>query len=178
VHQGTRLQTCHLREFLEPLRYNSPDCLVRQRSNGYTTPMVICKNNKCATLRACAHRSQDRHQKAHRTVNSDCPVHHQTIRWPSCQKLQRSEPNGRVTWLAHRTVSGGAPDCPVCHAIAASTNGSFAGWGYKYPQPPTIHGIQVFSLHTSYKSYSIQYKTQTKDQIISQVQRSFQSISD
>jgi hypothetical protein len=39
-------------------------------------------------------------QKAHRT----CPVHHRTVWWPSCQNLQRSEPNGRVTWLAHRTV--------------------------------------------------------------------------
>jgi hypothetical protein len=86
-----------------------------------------------------------------------------TVRWPRSQKLQRSESNGRVTWLAHRTVSGGAPDCPVRHATAASTNDSFGGWGYKYPQPPTIHCIQVFSLHTSYKSYSIQYKTQNKE---------------
>jgi hypothetical protein len=135
---------------------------VRQRSNGYTTPTVVCKNNKCATVRACTRRSQDRRQKAHRTVNSNCPVHHWTVRWPSCQKLQRSEPNDRVTWLAHWTVSGGAPDCPVRHATAASTNGSFGGWGYKYPQPPTIHCIQVFSLQTSYKSYNIQYKIQTK----------------
>jgi hypothetical protein len=96
-------------------------------------------------------------------VNSDCPVHYRTIRWPSCQKLQRLEPNGRVTWLVHRTVSGGAPDCPVRHATAASTNGSFGGWGYKYPPTTTIHCIQVFSLHTSYKSYSIQYKTQNKE---------------
>jgi hypothetical protein len=66
-------------------------------------------------------------------------------------------------WLAHRTVSGSALDCPVRHTTAASTNGSFGGWGYKYPQPPTIHYIQVFSLHTSYKSYSIQYKTQNKE---------------
>jgi hypothetical protein len=29
------------------------------------------------------------------------------------------EPNGPLTWLAHRTVSGGAPDCPVRHATAA-----------------------------------------------------------
>jgi hypothetical protein len=88
---------------------------------------------------------------------------HRTVRWARRQKLQRSNPNGRVTWLAHRTVSGGAPDCPVRHATAASTNGSFGGWGYKYPQPPTIHCIQVFSLQTSYKSYSIQYKTQTRE---------------
>jgi hypothetical protein len=65
-------------------------------------------------------------------------------------------------WLAHRTVSGGAPDCPVRHATAASINDSFGGWGYKYPQPLTIHCIQVFSLQTPYKSYSIQYKTQSK----------------
>jgi hypothetical protein len=135
---------------------------VRQRSNGYTAPTVVYKNNKCATVRACARKSQDRRQKAHQTVNSDCPVHHRTVRWPRRQKLQQSNPNGRVTWLVHRTVSGGATDCPVRHATAASTNGSFGGWGYKYPQPSTIHCIQVFSLHTSYKSYSIQYKTQTK----------------
>jgi hypothetical protein len=49
-------------------------------------------------------------QKAHRTVNSDCPVHHRTVRWPRCQKLQRSESNSRVTWLAHQTVSGAPYD--------------------------------------------------------------------
>jgi hypothetical protein len=130
---------------------------LRQRSSAM--------NNKCATVRACARRSQDRRQKAHRTVNSDCPVHHRTVR---CTTGLSGGPevrssNDRVTWLAHRTVSGGAPDCPVCHTTAASTNGSFGGWGYKYPQPPTIHSIQVFSLPTSYKSYSIQYKTQSRD---------------
>jgi hypothetical protein len=43
-------------------------------------------------------------QKAHRTVYRTCPVHHRTVRCPRCQKLQRLEYNGRVTWLAHRTV--------------------------------------------------------------------------
>jgi hypothetical protein len=62
-------------------------------------------------------------QKAHRTVYRTCPVHHRTVRWPRRQKLQWSESNGWVTWQAHRTVSGGAPDsvrwrtgqCPVAH---------------------------------------------------------------
>jgi hypothetical protein len=112
-----------------------------------------------ARLRA---QKSEQRQKAHRTVNSDCPVHHWTVRWPSCQKLQRSNPNDLVTWLVHRIVSCGAPDCLVRHSTTAFTNGYFGGWGYKYPQPPTIHCIQVFSLQTSYKSYSIQYKTQTK----------------
>jgi hypothetical protein len=48
--------------------------------------------------------SQSRRQKAHRTVNSDCPVHHRTVRWPHLSELQRLNPNGWVTWLAHRTV--------------------------------------------------------------------------
>jgi hypothetical protein len=39
---------------------------------------------------------------------------------------------------AHQTVNS---DCPVRHTTTASTNGSFGGWGYKYPQPPTIHDI-------------------------------------
>jgi hypothetical protein len=60
-------------------------------------------------------------QMAHRTLNSVCPVHHQTVRWPRRQKLQWLESNGWVTWQAHQTVSGGAPDCPVRHATAAFT---------------------------------------------------------
>jgi hypothetical protein len=53
---------------------------------------------------ACARRSQSRRQKAHRTVNRTCPVHHWTVWWPHLSELQRSNPNGWVTWLAHRTV--------------------------------------------------------------------------
>jgi hypothetical protein len=178
VHQGTQLQTCHLWEFWEPLRYNSPDCPVCQRSNGYTAPTVVCNRTvKVNSARLRAQKSEQR-QKAHRTVNSDCPVHHRTVRWPRSQKLQWSNPNGRVTWLAHRTVSGVALDCPVRHTTAAFTNGYFGGWDYKYPQPPTIRCIQVFSLQTSYKSSRLHSKTQTRDQILSQVQRSFQSNSD
>jgi hypothetical protein len=37
-------------------------------------------------------------------VNSDCLVHQQTVRWPHLSELQRSNPNGWVTWLAHQTV--------------------------------------------------------------------------
>jgi hypothetical protein len=112
--------------------------------------------------------------KGHRTVYRTCPVHHRTAQRPHQSELQRSEPNGRLTWLAHRTVSGGAPDCPVRHATDSLPTTTFGGWGYKYPQPPSIHSIQVFQLPTPYKSYSIQYKTHQRDQILSQVLSSFQ----
>jgi hypothetical protein len=41
---------------------------------------------------------------AHRTAYRACPVHHRTARRAHMSELQRSNPNGRVTWLAHRTV--------------------------------------------------------------------------
>jgi hypothetical protein len=43
-------------------------------------------------------------QKAHRTVYRTCPVHHRTAQRSHQSELQRSEPNDRLTWLAHRTV--------------------------------------------------------------------------
>jgi hypothetical protein len=140
-----------------------------QRSNGYTTPTVVCNETvKVNSVCLRAQKSEQR-QKAQRTVNSDCLVHHRTIRWPTCQKLQWSEHNGLVTWLAHRKLSGGAPDCPVRHTTEALTNGSFGGWGYKYPPTTTLQCIQVFILQTSYKSSRLHSKTQTRDQILSQV---------
>jgi hypothetical protein len=92
-----------------------------------------------------------------------------TLNALQCAQKSEHAPEGTPDSL--QDLSGAPPDCPVAQKTAASTNGSFGGWGYKYHQPPTIHCIQVFSLYTSYKSYSIQYKTQTRDQILSQVQR-------
>jgi hypothetical protein len=138
--------------FLEnALRYNSPDCPVCQRNNGYSATVDSNGNLKSATVRGQFAQSQSRRQKAHRTVNSDCPVHHRTVRGPRLSELQQSNPNGWVTWLAHRIVSGGAPDCPVRPSTAAFPNGHFGGWGYKYP--PNHHT----SRHPSFQpTHSIQ----------------------
>jgi hypothetical protein len=55
-----------------PLRYNSPDCPVQHRTvrcaSGATATSrqrSSAENIKCATVRACARRSQSRRQKAH-----------------------------------------------------------------------------------------------------------------
>jgi hypothetical protein len=78
------------------------------------------------------------------------------VRWPTCQKLQRSNPNGWVTWLAHRTVSGGAPDCPVRLSTAEFPNDHFGGWGYKYPPTTTLQGTQAFTTsHSIQEQYTI-----------------------
>jgi hypothetical protein len=75
-----------------------------KRSNGYLrqrSSATATVNSEQCRLRA---QSQSRRQMAHRTMNRTCPVHHRTVRWPTCEKLQRSNPNGWVTCLAHRTV--------------------------------------------------------------------------
>jgi hypothetical protein len=121
-------------------------------------------NSEQCGLRA---QSQSRRQKAHRTVNRTCPVHHRTVRWPHMSELQRSNPNGWVTWLAYRTVSGGAPDCLVRPSTAAFPNGHFGSWGYKYPQPPLFKAPKHSLLLIQYKSNTQHSKTQIKasDQI-------------
>jgi hypothetical protein len=61
-------------------------------------------------------------------------------------------PNGWVTWLAHRIVSDGAPDCLVRPSTAAIPNGYVVVEGYKYPPTTTTPSIQV----SSTTSHSIQ----------------------
>jgi hypothetical protein len=65
-----------------------------------------------------------------------------------------------VRW--HTRLYGAPCDSTLPTAI-------FGGWGYKYPNHPTFNGIQVFYTSTPYKSYSIQYKTHQRDQILSQL---------
>jgi hypothetical protein len=89
-----------------PLRYNSPDCPVwhrtvqcAKRSNGRQRNGRVQRSADNPTVRGQFAQSHSRRQKAHRTVNSTCPVHHQTVRWPHLSELQWSNPNGWVTWL-------------------------------------------------------------------------------
>jgi hypothetical protein len=75
---------------------------------------VRCASGATTTLRATvdcnAFNARLRAQKtehaqlAHRTVYRTCPVHHRTAQRPHQSELQWSEPNDRLTWLAHRTV--------------------------------------------------------------------------
>jgi hypothetical protein len=162
VHQRGSTQTCQLREFGSLLRYNSPDCLVQHRtvrcaSEATTTShqRSSAEDIKCATVRACARRSQSRCQKAHRTVYRTCPVHHWTVRWPHKSEIQRSEPNGLVTWLAHRTVR-----C-ACRQKPSPTATLVVG-AINTPNHPTFKASK-HSLHLiQYKSNTQHSKTQIK----------------
>jgi hypothetical protein len=140
----------------------TPDCPVCQRSNDYFAPMVDCNRIKCAIarvrVRARAEGAPDSLQDLSDAPSDDPedpPVRAPTVR------TQRP------------TDVAGTPDCPVRHATDSLPTTTFGGWGYKYPNHPTIHCIQFFQLPTPYKSYSIQYKTHQRDQILSQVHSSF-----
>jgi hypothetical protein len=146
--------------------------------SGATAPSANGRLQSYSEQCNCARRSQSRRQKAHRTVNRTCLVHHRTVWWPFCQKLQRSEPNNLVTWLAHRTVSGGAPDCLVRHTTEALTNGHFGGWGYKYPQPPHFNASKFSAIKPHTRALDFIPRHKQRDQILSQVRNHSKQISD
>jgi hypothetical protein len=140
-----------------------------------TSPTTV----DCNAFNARLHAQRTEHaQKAHRTVYRICPVHHRTAQRPHQSELQRSEPNGRLTWLAHRTVSGGAPDCPVRHATDSLPTSTFGGWGYKYYNHPTFNGIQVFHLQHITRAISFNSRHNQRGQILSQVRNHSKSNSD
>jgi hypothetical protein len=58
----------------------------------------------------------------------------------------------------------GAPDCPVRHTTEALTNGSFGGWGYKYPQPPHFNAskFSAFKPHTRALDFIQRHKQEIK----------------
>jgi hypothetical protein len=127
---------------------------------------VRCASGATATSRATvdcnafnvrlrAQRTEDA-QLAHRTVYRTCPVHHRTAQRPHLSELQQSNPNGLLTWLAHRIVSGGAPDCPVRHTTAAFQRPFLVVGAINTPTTP--HSMaSKFSSSTHYKSYIIQF---------------------
>ena len=117
VHQGPQLRTAYLREFWEPLRYNSPDCPVAHRTvrcaSGATAtsaPTVACNSIKCATVRA---------EVRHAPKGALDSLQDLSGAPPDCLVAQKTEaPTVRIQRLGDMA---GALDCPVRHATAAFT---------------------------------------------------------
>jgi hypothetical protein len=106
---------------------------------------------------------------AHRTLNSTCPVCTGHPGGPRSQNSNGQNQTALVTWLAHRT-------CPVCTGLSGAPYDrqppptvKFGGWGYKYPNHPTIHSIQVFQLPTTIQELVFITKHTKRDQILSQL---------
>jgi hypothetical protein len=110
---------------------------VCQAEKRLTAPTVVCKSEQCANSARTARAESEQAQKARRTMNSDCPVHHRVVRWPHLSELQRSNPNGWVMWLAHRTIR-----CARRHT--ASPTATLVVGAINTPPTTTLQGIQVF----------------------------------
>jgi hypothetical protein len=126
----------------------APDCPVHQRSNGYPAQRSTATDNlQCysartvrAEVRAVVRGAPDSEQCLSGAA-PDCLV---PLKDKASNDQKLPNPNGWVTWLAHQTVSGGAPNCPVHPSTAAYPNGLLVVEGYKYPPTTTTTSIQVF----------------------------------
>jgi hypothetical protein len=136
-------------------------------ASGATAPSAPTSPAEAFNARQSAQKSGTR-EKAHRTVYRTCPVHHRTAQRPHKSELQRSNPNGSLTWLAHWTVSGAPCD-------SSPSTATFGGWGYKYPNHPTFNSIQVF--HLQHITRAIDFNTRHTKEIKSSP-NSTQSFSD
>jgi hypothetical protein len=148
--------TLHSRVSQGALRYNSPDCTVHQRSNDYVAQRSPAKaedsEEQGATVRGRAEppvRGAPDTEQCLSCATPDCLV---PLEDKASNGQNLPNPNSWVTWLTYRTVSGGAPDCPVRPSTAACPNGQLVVEGYKYPQPPPLQASKFPALHIQYKS--------------------------
>jgi hypothetical protein len=154
------------------LRYNSPDCPVYTRLSGEPAEQRLLRANghlQAHLMRARSAQKSGTRALAHRTLNSTCPVCTGHPGGPRSQNSNDQIPTALVTWLAHRT-------CPVCIGLSGAPYDRqppptvmFGGWGYKYPNHPTIHSIQVFQLPTTIQELAFIAKHTKRDQILSQL---------
>jgi hypothetical protein len=143
-----------------------PDCPVHQRSNGYpaqwSTATDPCKRYSartvCAEVRAVIRGAPDSEQ----CLSGAAPDRPVPLEDKASNGQKLLNPNGWVMWLAHLTVSGGAPDCPVRPSTAAIPNGCLVVEGYKYPQPPPLQPSKHSTHFIQYKSNRLHSKTQIK----------------
>jgi hypothetical protein len=115
VLQGKASQ--ELASFGNSLRYNSPDCPVSQRGNGYFAPTVTCRSIKCAPEHV-----EVRHARSGAPDTLQCmsgvPPDIQAgpaVRAPTVGNQRPGDVAG-----APDTVRC-APDCPVHHATDSTT---------------------------------------------------------
>jgi hypothetical protein len=111
-------------------------------------------------------------QLAHRTVYRTCPVHHRTAQRPHQSELQRSNPNGRVTWLPHRTVSG-APCDSSLHQTASLVVGAI-----NTPTTPHSMASKFSTFQHITRAITFNSRHNQRDQILSQVWNHSKSNSD
>jgi hypothetical protein len=156
VSGASRESNSELASFENPLRYNSPDCPVSHRTVSGAHWTVRCDSGATTTSRTTvdcnALNARQRAQRSSaRAGGTPDNLQGPQDKAATVEPQRSADVAGAPDSVRWRTGLSGAPcDCSPPTAI-------FGGWGYKYPQPPHIQGIQVFHLPTIYKSSSIQF---------------------
>jgi hypothetical protein len=94
----------------------------------------------------------------------DCPVPLED-KASNGRKLPNS--NGWVAWLAHRTLSGGTPDCSVRPSTAACPNGYVVVEGFKYPNHHHSKHPRFLSITFIKRALAFTPRHNSKDQSLS-----------
>jgi hypothetical protein len=142
-----------LANFENPLRYNSPDCPMSQRSNGYLAPTVDCRHIKCAGARA------EVRARAGGTPDSQAGPH---VRAPTVGTQRPGDVVGAPDSVRWRTGLSGAPCDSSLHQTASLVVGAIN-------TPTTPHSSHPSFPPSNYlQELGIQYKTHPSDQILSQ----------
>jgi hypothetical protein len=111
VHQGTSARTLHLREKQRALHYNSPDCPVCQRSNGYLASNGRLQHIKCAPARAEDRAAPEGAPDSLQDLSGaplDSPEAPQ-VRAPTVEPQQSADVAGAPDSVRWRTGLSGAP---------------------------------------------------------------------
>jgi hypothetical protein len=147
VLTGTRQDLASFRKLQRLVRYNSPDMSGVHRT-------VRCNSGATANsrqqlpaeqlMRALRAQKAGAPIPAHRTMYRCCPVCTGHPGGPTSQKLQRSESNDSDDVAGGTGLSGVHRTVRCAIEQTAPPTVKFGSWGYKYPNHPTIHGIQVF----------------------------------
>jgi hypothetical protein len=154
--KGRTVWTLHLQVSHTPLRYNSPDCTVCQRSNDYqaqrSTPTVACKRGQCADSSRRVRAAQEGAPDSETCLSCAapvCPVP-QDVRAPTVETVRTLT----VGWHGWRTGQ-----CPVAHQTVRCTHrqttsptvGLVVG-AINTPQPPPLQASKFFRHHNQFKS--------------------------
>jgi hypothetical protein len=129
-----------------------PDCPVHQQSNGYpaqrSTTTTPCKSTVRAEVKAVVRGAPDSEQCLS-GAEPDCSM---PLKDKASNGQKLTTPPGWVPWLAHRTVSDGAPDCPVRPSTAVTPTVFWWLRAINTPQPPPLQAFKFSEVLIQYKS--------------------------
>jgi hypothetical protein len=154
---------------LQPRRYNSPDM-----SGVHRTVWCILGATATSRQRSPAGAFNARQKRAVvRHAGAGAPDIEQYMSGVhrTSRRAQKTEPQRSIQRLFGDVAV--APDMSGVHRTVRCTirqiappTVKFGGWGYKYPNHPTIHSIQVFQLPTTLQELAFIAKHTKRDQIL------------